>query len=75
MKKNCRLFAQKLTPLEQFLSIQEALSDIRDFSKIMVFKDFGGHIKIHATGTISFFICQIDTHIFLFHHCLEHHPS
>ena len=36
--------------LEQFPSGLEAFSDIHDFSKLAVSKDFGGCFKIHATG-------------------------
>ena len=45
-------FAQKITELEQFPSGPADFSDIHDFSKIVVFMDFGGHFKIPATGTI-----------------------
>ena len=43
---------KKMTELKQFLIQQADFSDIRDFSKIAVFMDFGCHFKIPAMGTI-----------------------
>ena len=51
-KKNLRSFAPKMTELEQFQSRPADFSDIRDFSKIVVFMDFGDHFKLPVTGTI-----------------------
>ena len=50
--KKLRSFAQKMTKLAQFLSGPAAFFDIHDFSKIAVFKDSGGCLEIHTTGTV-----------------------
>ena len=43
---------KKPTNQSKFFSFPVDLSEICDFSKIAVFKDFGGHFEIRVTGTI-----------------------
>ena len=68
-----------MTELEQILFVLVDFYEIRKFSKIAVFKDFGGHFEICVRSTIlvsgpNFFVCLKDTHIFGFNHCLGHYP-
>ena len=42
-----------MTELDLFLIGLATFSDVKDFSKMTFFKDFGVHFKIHAMGTIS----------------------
>ena len=50
--KKIRSFPPKKAELEQFLSGPVDFSDIGNFSKFVVFMNFGGHFKIQVTGTI-----------------------
>ena len=50
--KDLSSFGQKITELEQILFIPVDFSEIRKFSKIAVFKDFGSRFESRITGTI-----------------------
>ena len=44
--KDLSSFGQKMTELEQMLFVPVNFSEIRNFSKIAVFKNFGGNFEI-----------------------------
>ena len=49
---NLRLFALKMTELEQFLFGLVDFSKIHDFQKMAIFTDFGALVKMRITVTI-----------------------
>ena len=50
--KDLSSFGQKMTELEQILFVPVDFSEIRKFSKIAVFKDFGVRFEIRVMSTI-----------------------